>query len=336
MEQPILSIYMTTYNHEKYIAEALDSILMQQTDYPYEVLIGDDASPDGTAAVLRAYEAKYPGVFQVFYHPVNLVSQDKSNATFLRDRCRGKYVVALEGDDFWTDPHKIDTQIRFLESHPEYIAVAHRCMVVDENSRPTGEYYPQCVDAEYTFDHYAADVMPGQLATVMYRNYMLDTRIDTSVVRHRLSPTDRYIYFMLLSYGRIACLPEIMSAYRHVIRNGQSYSATVRYSFAKWEKWHGILLDYAYSVGNPAAVACAETVCLSMLYESLGQSEQPPVSRPARVRRAFSFYTRRIRHPLRSVGRYLRFRFRRKFVKSSVSYRYKVRYYESRKDAAAV
>ena len=96
MDDVILSIYVPTYNHEKYIARALDSILMQKTDYAYEVLVGEDASTDNTRAVLKEYEKKYPGRFQMYYREKNMHKQKVRNAGDLIRRCSGKYIIALE------------------------------------------------------------------------------------------------------------------------------------------------------------------------------------------------------------------------------------------------
>ena len=180
------------------------------------------------------------------------------NSGDLRSRCRGKYIIALEGDDYWTDPCKIDKQIRFLEEHPDYIAVAHNCVVVDHDSSRKEETYPQCTDTEYTFDHFARDIMPGQLTTVMLRNVYHDDRYDTSLLNRRIIPGDRLIYFWLLSNGKIHCIQEEMSAYRHITNQGSSFSATSKYHFATYETLYAIFMEYAREQNNKEALLCAE------------------------------------------------------------------------------
>ena len=260
MERPTLSIYVPTFNHEHYIVQALDSILMQETSYTYEVLVGEDCSTDNTRAVLKEYEKQHPGKLQVFYREQNMRKQGNAvgNSGDLRSRCRGKYIIALEGDDYWTDPCKIDKQIRFLEEHPDYIAVAHNCFVVDHDSSRKDEVYPQCTDTEYTFDHFARDIMPGQLTTVMLRNVYHDDRYDTSLLNRRIVPGDRLIYFWLLSNGKIHCIQEEMSAYRHVTNQGSSFSATSKYHFATYETLYAIFMEYAREQNNKEALLCAE------------------------------------------------------------------------------
>ena len=258
MERPTLSIYVPTFNHEHYIVQALDSILMQETAYTYEVLVGEDCSTDNTRAVLKEYEKQHPGMFQIFYREHNMHKLPVNNAGDLKSRCQGKYMIALEGDDYWTDPKKIDKQIRFLEEHPDYIAVAHNCIVVDHDSNRKDEVYPQCTDTEYTFDHYSREILPGQLATLMYRNVFCDDRFDTSLLERRFTPSDRITFFWLLSNGKIHCMQEEMSAYRHVTNQGSSFSATTKYKFETYEILYSYLMEYAKAQNNNEALLSAE------------------------------------------------------------------------------
>lgn len=255
----MLSICVPTYGHEKYIRQALDSILMQQTQYKYEVLVGEDCSPDRTKQILLEYEKKYPSVFRMFYWKENLWQKGIANSAELIKRARGKYIIILEGDDYWTSVDKIEKQISFLENNPEYLAVAHNCEVVDENSSVLDEKYPECKDLEYSIKHLFYEIMPGQTATVMRRNH-LDKRIDTSILYKGLSPGDRLVYFTLAAHGKIYCIQEKMSAYRHVTNGGTSFSATHKYDFYESENWHKELLDYAYKIKKIKAICCAETL----------------------------------------------------------------------------
>ena len=254
----MLSIYVPTYNHEKYIEEALKSILNQKTKYTFEVLVGEDASTDGTRAIIKCIEEQNPGFFQVFYREQNMSKLQCNNGRDLQGRCRGKYIICLEGDDFWTDEYKIEKQIDFLESHPEYYAVAHNCVVVGADSKPNGEYYPECKDNEYSLKHFREDILPGQYTTLMCRNYFLDDSFDKMLVNTRLAPGDRYLYFSLLCSSRIFCMQDVMSAYRHIVHGGTSFSATFKYSFLHTEEWHKNLIKYAKKQKNEEAILTAE------------------------------------------------------------------------------
>ena len=247
MEQVMLSIIVTTYNHEKYITKALDSILMQKTKYSYEVLVGEDASTDNTRAVLKEYEKEHPGVFTIFYRETNLNNTDCPNEWDLFLRAKGKYLIVLEGDDYWIDENKIEKQINFLESHPDHIAVSHKCIVVDENNVPKQEKYPQCKAKEYTLMHYICGIYPGQLTTLMHRNFMIQDLLDYSLLEKNLMPGDKVTYFTMITNGKVHCMKETMSAYRHITSAGSSsYSAKYKYDFIRDEKYWKEILDFTY------------------------------------------------------------------------------------------
>lgn len=248
----MLSVIVPTYNHEKYIVKALDSIKMQKTQYRFEVLVGEDASTDGTRKVLEEYEQLNPGFLTVFYREKNLRLDINSpgNGQDLRHKAKGKYLITLEGDDFWTDEYKIETQVSFLEKHSDVIAVAHNCVVVDENSVPNGENYPECKNFEYTMADYFNNIFPGQLATVMTRNFVKYDLCDYSILEKRLSPGDSLMYYMLLCSGRVCCLQKSMSAYRHVVSSGSSYSANIKYDYNKELHWYKEFMNYAKNLGN--------------------------------------------------------------------------------------
>lgn len=257
MNDVMVSIFVPTYNHEKYIVEALDSILMQQTQYSYEVFVGEDCSTDNTRQVLVEWERLHPGKFTILYRQRNMNKDKIYNSLDLKMRCTGKYIIGLEGDDFWTDPFKLEKQVSFLENHPEYYAVAHNCTVVGADSLPNGEQYPECKDEEYTLRHFASDIMPGQLTTFLSRNYMLDKTLDATLIYEGVGPGDRNLYFTTASYGKIYCMQESMSAYRHITKGGSSYSANYVYQFEKEELSLRKRMEYAEKTGNKEAILCA-------------------------------------------------------------------------------
>lgn len=273
MKELMLSIYVPTYNHEKYIVETLDSILMQKTEYSYEVLVGEDCSTDNTREVLKKYEEEHPGRVTVFYREHNMNKEKIRNSTDLRLRCKGKYIIGIEGDDFWTDPLKIQKQIDFLEKNPEYVAVAHNCVVVDKNSQIIDEVYPGCKDDEYTLEHFVSEIMPGQLATVMYRNPNLDSEIDEELMYKNLVPGDRLIYFSLAASGKIYCMQESMSAYRHIKTEGSSFSANLRYNFEASENWAYEVCKYSEKIDNKNALKYAKLLYVRNLLIAIKQGD---------------------------------------------------------------
>jgi glycosyltransferase involved in cell wall biosynthesis len=168
----IVSICNITYNHESYIAEAIDSFLMQETDFPFEVLISEDCSTDNTASIIREYEKKYPNIIKPIYHKENQYSKGiKMNPTFNFPRAKGKYIALCEGDDYWTDPLKLQKQVDFLEVNSEYIITYHEVRKINESN----EFIIYSSSVNYDVDQ--DDLKTGekyiQTCTVVFRNVPL-------------------------------------------------------------------------------------------------------------------------------------------------------------------
>lgn len=256
--EPLVSVTVATYQHAHFIKECLDGILMQKTDFYFEVILGEDGSTDGTQEICKEYAEKYPDKIRLFIRDRKLsqfINQDGStsrfNAIWNRMSARGKYIAWCEGDDYWTDPLKLQKQVDFLEAHPDYYAVAHNCIVVDKNSNPNGECYPECKDVEYTIDHYIEDILPGQTATFICRNWIISPFFDTELLDLGLNPGDRLLYVSIALAGKIYCIQERMSAYRHVVTEGLSFSATHRFRpYSEVIDWHRILYNYVKRHGS--------------------------------------------------------------------------------------
>jgi len=116
---PLVSITCATYNHEAYIKEALEGFVMQKTSFPFEIIVHDDASTDNTASIIREYEARYPDLFVTIYEAENQYSKGYGDLSrIIYSAVRGKYIAVCEGDDYWTDPYKLQKQVEFLEYNP--------------------------------------------------------------------------------------------------------------------------------------------------------------------------------------------------------------------------
>ena len=116
MQTPLVSVCMTTYNHEAYIRQAIEGVLAQQTSFGVELVLGEDGSTDGTAAVCREYAQRFPDRVRVVGGGENVGWRANYRRTF--DACRGKYVAYCDGDDWWDDPLKLQTQVGLLENDP--------------------------------------------------------------------------------------------------------------------------------------------------------------------------------------------------------------------------
>lgn len=144
--QPLVSICCTAYNHERFIAQTLDSFLAQQCDFAFEVLIHDDKSTDGTAAIIRDYANRFPDIIRPLFQTENQYSKGMSiDATFNFPRARGKYIALCEGDDFWCDPEKLQKQIRHMEADESCTFCFTNGFIHDESGqredRPFLPYY---------------------------------------------------------------------------------------------------------------------------------------------------------------------------------------------------
>lgn len=132
---PIVSICCLTYNQEKYIRHCIDSFLMQKTDFDFEVLINDDASTDGTVEIIEEYAAQYPELIKPIFQKENQYSKGVSmNRSFNFPRAKGEFIAICEGDDYWTDPEKLQKQVEFLKKNPDFGLVYTDIDRVDENN----------------------------------------------------------------------------------------------------------------------------------------------------------------------------------------------------------
>ena len=207
---PLVSVMMVTYNQEAYVRTALDSILEQQVDFEYEIVIGEDYSTDRTRAIITEYQQQYGEKIRPLFHEKNLgVSR---NWEFTMHQCRGTYVALLEGDDYWTNPHKLQKQVDFLAARPDFSMCFHNTRVGYEGGAtpPPSHLMTQATQVEFTLDDVTRD---WHIATgsVMYRRVLLPALpawVHDSVV------VDLPLLATLASRGRVGFLNEEMSVYR--------------------------------------------------------------------------------------------------------------------------
>lgn len=128
-----VSVCIVTYNHEKFVAKMLDSVLMQETTFPFEIIIGDDLSRDNTRAILQDYQARYPDKIRLLLHDKNLGLNGKYNALATFDAAKGEYIAQMDGDDYLTDKHKLQKQVEFMDANPQYPATFHNAQVIYED-----------------------------------------------------------------------------------------------------------------------------------------------------------------------------------------------------------
>lgn len=201
---PVVSICCITYKHEKYIRDAIDSFLMQETTFPVEIVIRDDASPDATAAIVRSYAAKYPQLFKTILHKNNQYVLGKLASPEVFLMARGEFIAFCEGDDYWTSAQKLQAQEEILRTKPDVALVSHGCQFIDEERRPlaNGLWLSAPPNGEVEYTH--RDVLVGVYNhpnTWMFRAKIIDSAFES--MRRDIPIGDDPMNLYLLQQDRI-------------------------------------------------------------------------------------------------------------------------------------
>ncbi|MFT6050600.1 MAG: hypothetical protein ACJAZ0_000055 [Halioglobus sp.] len=208
-KQPMVSVHMLTYNHAPYIAQAIDSVLMQVVDFDYELIIGDDGSTDGTGEIVRAYRDKYPDIICLHQQERNLGLY--ANQNIVRQSCRGKYIAWLEGDDYWTCPQKLQKQVNLLEVHPEFSCCFHWTNWIEQGRSPHNFGPPQ-IKPYFTLDDLLRFGHFVPTSSVLVRNHLKETYPAWMKGSDIMDMT----YLILFAQqGQIGFIDEVMSSYLH-------------------------------------------------------------------------------------------------------------------------
>lgn len=220
-----ISILILTYNHEKFIGQALDSVMAQIIDVPFEILICDDASTDKTQSILREYQKRAPHMIKLYLRKRNGCNPTKYYYHLL-SKARGRYIAALEGDDYWLDPQKLKKQYECMENHPEYSACIGENLYVDENGDDFDESeawvrYPNCVDNLFTLKDFSMGFLPGPSAAFFARNYFDSEKYKIIYKAHNMVG-DHTIYMLSLLKGNIYQMPEKLSVRRIRRKEGET------------------------------------------------------------------------------------------------------------------
>ena len=226
----LVSIICNTYNHESYIRDALESFVMQKTDFAYEVLVHDDASTDGTADIVREYEKKYPDLIKPIYQTENQYSKGVTVSDINRKRAKGKYMAVCEGDDYWTDPYKLQKQYDAMERHPEVDMCAHAVQRVQADSkRFITMIAPADGERLLTLEEIILErEIRLETNSLFYRSAILENSYEF----RKVLKMDYTLKVLGALRGGIWYLPECMSAYR-VSAKG-SWTLQMRKNTSKW------------------------------------------------------------------------------------------------------
>ena len=224
MERPLVSVSVITYNHEQFIARTIESVLAQEVDFDYEIVIAEDCSTDRTREIVMEYAEKYPQIIRPLLHEHNLGM--KGNADALRRACRGIYRSHIEGDDAWVDKGKLKRQVEFLQNNPDYIAIGGAFECYDENNRRTPFPWGKISDVyaleDYTLEHARKWLMPAHSSSLTYRNvfYNLDEKM-MSIYESAKLLGDRKLATFLVCQGKMKYEDKLVM-HRGVLRKSQN------------------------------------------------------------------------------------------------------------------
>ena len=205
---PVVSVLMITYNHERFLAEAIEGIVKQVADFPFEIIIGEDCSTDKTRQIALSYQKKHPNLIRVLYSERNI--GPNKNVARVMSHCRGQYIAICEGDDFWIDVKKLQIQVGFLEASPDYVVTHHGNIQIDSEGMIVDDNIIHPEINEYSNDTL---VMGGfmQPLNMCFRNVIKEFPDEY----YKVLSADSFLITLLGAFGKAKYLDNIIpSAYR--------------------------------------------------------------------------------------------------------------------------
>lgn len=225
MELPLISICCITYNHVKYIKQAIESFLMQKTSFKYEIIIHDDASTDGTTEIVEEYKIKYPELINTIIQTENQYSKGVSiSANYVWTKAKGKYIALCEGDDFWTDPNKLQKQVDILEKD-DSVELVHTdySVLYNVSKKKINSYYSANKKEIAEGDSFEKLLRSWgiKIATVCVRKELLLNAAQSDTVKSLGRAFDLTILPELAKHTEFAFIDEVTATYR-VLENSES------------------------------------------------------------------------------------------------------------------
>lgn len=219
--KPMVSVCITTYNQEKYLAEALDSVLSQKVDFEFEIIIGEDYSTDSTLQIAQDYQTRYPGLIKVVQsgHKEKLIINGHTSGRYnflnVLSSSQGKYIALLDGDDYWIDQNKLQKQVDFLEQHEEYSFTFHNVYMVNINSGNSedvrGTFHPSSFSERDGLDELLLIKNFVPTSSVVFRNNIPGTFPD---VFYKAAIGDWPLHLLNLNFGQVKYMQDVMGVYR--------------------------------------------------------------------------------------------------------------------------
>jgi len=249
-ENPLVSICCVTYNHEKYIEDAIQGFLSQKTSFPYEILIHDDASTDSTAKIIRKYQVKYPKRVFPFIQNENQYSKGVKVSPILFKRARGKYIAWCEGDDYWIDSEKLQKQVSFLEENPEYVLCFHNILWFWQDSEREPEIREKSPKDTYTLENH---IKPDERATVGHTSTAVFLRTLTENLPewfYNAVYEDVPLFAYIGGFGLTKYINEVMAVHRIYPDSLSSKKKNLKFLMNKLRMYKAIDKHYRYQYHN--------------------------------------------------------------------------------------
>ena len=247
---PTVSVMVQTYQHVAYIEQCLESVLSQQTSFPIEILVGEDHSTDGTRELCIEYAKKYPDIIRLFLHDrrnnihINGNPTGRFNLLYNLSRAVGKYIAICEGDDYWTNSHKLQRQYEILEKNPKYVGCFHETQQINIDGK-IGNVYGKDAYRELYAEDTIATFSPFHTSSFMFKN-----KIDqVPVWFSKVVSADMALFSMVAKFGPLLKIAEIMSVYRKLesgITNSESVIDTYHEERINLINYLNKLHDYTY------------------------------------------------------------------------------------------
>ena len=236
----LLDVLIVTYNHKNYISQALDGVLMQKTNFNFNIVVGDDCSTDGTIEILKEYEKKFPGRLNVIYQKKNLGPhhEDRNILTMIKN-ARSKYVALLDGDDYWTDESKLQVQVDFLENNPDFNICTHQVQIDKEGQISKNEIFAITKEVSTMND-------------LLVNNFIFSCtsvfRMPTEKLPHWFKdamPGDYpLMIWVLQKKGKIKYIPKTMACYRIHAGGIWSLANKNQFTHAYFETLYNCILEF--------------------------------------------------------------------------------------------
>ena len=242
---PLVSIRCLVYNHEPYLRQCLDGFVMQKTTFPFEAIVHDDASTDGSATIIREYAEKFPDIIKPIYETENQYRKHNGSLTRIMDAAmhpNSKYIALCEGDDYWTDPNKLQVQVDFLESHPDYSMCFHRANTInfetgEENNSFPGKVFRNIQCREYDSTE-LFEVWTVPTASMVYKRECQFFPLNR---RYIILYGDILRVLSCAEMGKIRGCSRMMSVYR-VHNSGMTFSSDSNMRFVMHSPEHYLFI----------------------------------------------------------------------------------------------